>query len=131
MAEKTLQEQVADSLASVSEPVRAAVVSTIVAREVEKKSKILVQALDLLSTAEKDFKKIDRPDVEIFDEEEKAAATYFSKTRVEERRKQRERINKIKGAIEKALTKGDYGDINNLANSKPQQSSGDNPDGAA
>lgn len=115
MTEKTVQELVTEQLGAIGSEVKAAVVKTMVAREVEKKKGVLVQALDLQKTLDTEFKRL-KPDMEFFDEAGTPSAPYYTKVKNEERTKNKELREKLQRAIEKALSKGDYGDLNNIIN---------------
>ena len=62
----------------------------------------------------------------MYDETGKKVSEYYSKGRLDERNKLEGKISKITNAITKALDKGDFGDVYNLANEK-QDRGEDNP----
>lgn len=127
MAEKTVQDLVTENLAKIAPAVQDAVVSTMVEREVTKRASTLVQGLDLLQSIERDSLKL-KADVEVYDENGKQALTYFTKERTEERRKSNEKIEKLKRAIEKAITKGEYSDLTQfIGNNKASKSGNSKP----
>lgn len=110
--------KVAEQIAEIAPKVEDKVVDVIVTRELSKRADGLVKALDVLSQLEKDVKKIG-PDQKSFDETGKEISQTFSKGRLDERNKLQKRIDKTTGAINKALEKGEFGDVYNLGKPEP------------
>lgn len=107
-ASREIRADVADRLKSVGEPVRAAVTDILYGREEERRVDAVVKVIDEIETKERDLKKIDRGDIEHRDEEGRVVNSYYSKQRIEERKKLREEIGKLNGKLELALVKGDW-----------------------
>lgn len=95
------------------------VAETMFAREINKRSEAVVKVLDLISQEEKELKKIDRADIQTYDRTGKPVGEgTYSKARLEDIQKRTKKIEKLKGAINKALEKSDYGDLYNAASGK-------------
>ncbi len=82
--------------------------------EAEKQGTALIKGLDKLSSLERDLNKINRPDVQTFNEDGSVASASWSKDRLDERKKLSEQIEKLSKAIDKADDKGDFADLYNL-----------------
>lgn len=117
---------VAEQVKSLYPRVEDEIVKIMVARELKKRVDALVIVMDKLATLEKDFLKV-RPDQVSLDEAGKEISATYSKNKFEERKKANEQINKVRGAIEKALSKADYSDVYKLSSGKTleQPSSGE------
>lgn len=114
----TIQETIAEALKGLSPRVESEVVARIADRTVDKNVDILVKCVDLLTAEEAALKKLERPDNVQFDKDGKSVSETYSKTRWDEVKKKRERIEKIKKAINKALENSDYVDAINLSGGK-------------
>lgn len=111
--------KVAEQIGAINPKVEDKVVGVLVDRELTKRSDALVVVLDALAKLESDMKKL-KPDMQMFGTEEGSAPVEaFSKAKHEERKKLGEKITKYTNALNKALDKGDYGDVYNLKNQKP------------
>lgn len=111
--------KVAEQISAINPKVEDKVVGVLVDRELTKRSDALVMVLDALAKLENDLKKL-KPDMEMYSPEDGSlAASAFSKIKNEEKKKLNEKITKYTNAINKALDKGDYGDVYNLKNQKP------------
>lgn len=113
----SVQTAVAQQIVDISPQVEAKVVDTLVTRELTRRSDALVQVFDKLSKEESQMKKIAKPDQATYDDKGAKVSEYFSKARVDEKAKLDKRIAKLTGALTKALEKGDFGDVYNLAGS--------------
>lgn len=122
----SVQLAVAEQIAKLNERVEGEVIEVLVAREVDRRTKAMVDVIDKLDQAKKELNKINRADQVFYDEEGKAAVqTLFTKGRIDEIKKAKEKIAKIEGAINKALDeKADWSGVFNL-------SSGKQPDGSS
>lgn len=102
------------------------VIDALVERDIKRKAESLVKCIDKLTEAEKEMQKLGADNI-TFDADGKKIGESFSKKRIEERNKTKGRIQKISGAINKALEKGDFGDVYNLSSGKDtsEGSSGD------
>lgn len=112
---KTIIEAVAQKLSEISPVVNERVIDALVEREVEKRSKMIMDGLEKLRSLQTDLKKI-KPDVgQCFDEDgNETKPTQYSKAKYEERKKVLEQINKIQTALELAVEKGDVTKLNEL-----------------
>lgn len=119
----SIREKVAQEIAALAPRLESELVDHLVDREVEKRTKSLVNVLDKLMTLESEAKKLGE-DIVAYDETGKAISKMFSKKRIEERAKNRGRIQKHINAINKALEKNDYSDLNQLAAGKDTAESG-------
>lgn len=113
---------VAEQIKGLYPRVEDALVKIMVERELKKRVEALVIVLDKLAVLEKDFLKI-RPDQVAVDETGKEVSVTYSKKKFEERKKANEQINKVRGAIEKALIKADYQDVYKLSSGKALEQS--------
>ena len=116
-AVKDIRTDVAAKIAAIAPRVETELVEAIVDKRVEKMVSSLMSCLDKLETAEKEFTKLG-PDNIFFDGDGKKIDEAFSKKRVEERGKAQGKITKLTNAINKAIDKGDYSDVYNLAAGK-------------
>jgi len=113
----SVQVKVAEQIAEISPRVETKVVDVLVVRELDRRSNALVQVIDQLAKLEQDQRKLGPDQVTYNDKGEKATETY-SKQRTEERKKLTDKITKYTNTINKALEKGDFKDVYNLANNK-------------
>lgn len=125
----TINEKIADRIATLVPDVEEAVVSIMVTKELKKRSEAIVTAIGLLDSEERAAKRLGF-DIQTYDASGNVATEGFSKQRVEERKKSAQKIEKFTKAIDKAVTKGDMSDVYNLANSKPEKESRDQGKGA-
>lgn len=112
-----IRQKITQTLADIAPSVEAAVVDAMVDREIDKRSSAIVQVMDKLQRAENDLRKI-KPDLVSFDENRAPVSATWSKARLDERDKQVKFIEKLTNALNKALDKGDFGDVYNLATGK-------------
>lgn len=109
----TIAAQVAKEIASSSAEVEEKVVKALAKLEIDRRSDAIIQAYQGLKKLDKTFKRLG-PDVQTFDEKGEKTSESYSKTRVEERKKTQDRINKWTNAINKALDKKEFDDVYNL-----------------
>ena len=112
----TVLKRIATDIAKITPKVEDAVVDAMVKRELNKRTEAVVQVMDNLSKLEGDLRKI-KPDQVQIDDAGKEISSSFSKAKFEELKKHREKIEKHRNALTKALEKGDFGDLYNLKNS--------------
>lgn len=117
----TIREAIGQRLAEIAPNVEDKILDTFVDREVDKRAKAVVNVIDQLVKLEQDLRKI-KPDQQFFDADGKETGASYSKTKVEEKKKLEDRIAKFTNAVNKAVDKGDYGDVYNLASGKSDQS---------
>lgn len=106
---------VAAGVASLGARTREEVVEHFAAQQATKQAEALIKGLDKLTSLERELQKINKPDVQTFDEDGTVASATFSKERIEERKKLNEQIEKLTKAINKADEGDDFGDLYNLA----------------
>lgn len=114
---KDIRVAVGEQLAKIAPRVETEVVEAIVDKGVEKRVNALISCLDKLETADKELSKLGPDDVK-YDDKGAKTDEFFTKKRVDERAKAQGKINKLTNAINKALDKGDYSDVYNLAAGK-------------
>jgi hypothetical protein len=102
-----------------SESIEKALVDELVEREAEKRVKALVVCYDNLLKMKNDLNKIDRPDDIKYDKDKKPVQEFYTKSRLDEIDKIKQKIEKHEKAIVKGL-EGEMKDVYELA----QQSSG-------
>ena len=123
MPTTTIRERVATEISTLAPRLETELVDALVEREVEKRTKALVQVIDKLTKEEADLKKLGADNVS-YDDAGKKVSESFSKKRIDERGKANGRIQKLTNAINKALDKNDYSDLYNFASGKDPESSG-------
>lgn len=109
--------KVAEQITAIAPQVEDKVVTTLVTRELDRRSNAMVQVLDKLDQEEKAFRKL-KPDQASYDDKGAQISTWYSKSKKEEREKLEKRINKMKAALNKALDKSEFGDVFNFASGK-------------
>lgn len=88
--------------------VRKKVVEVMVEKEVNLRVELLTKALEKRKEAEKELKKVDKPDVETFSRDGSPLPSVYSKTKMEEVKKAKDKLSKIDGSIAKALRENDF-----------------------
>ncbi len=104
----TIREAVAQGLSNLGGRTRQSVIEHFASQKAEKQAQALIKGLDKLNGFERDLNKINRPDVQTFNEDGSVASATFSKERIEERKKLNEQIEKLTNAINKADDAGDF-----------------------
>ena len=100
-----INEVVTDRIKNISEPVFNQVVETIVSREADKRADAIVKVMGKIEDMQKENRRF-KPDVGPFyddDGNEIEGSARWSKAKLEERKKLRERIAKAQKAVEEAL----------------------------
>jgi|CXWL01.1.fsa_nt_gi hypothetical protein len=113
----SIRTKIAETISSIAPDVEEKIIEAFVNREVNKRSDAVVNALDLLSRAENDLRKI-KPDLIALDGDGKELSATFSKAKYEELKKSKEAIVKINKAIGNALDNSDYSLVYDLISSK-------------
>ena len=114
----TMLQQVATQIGSIGPVVEDKVIGVLVQREVEKRSNALVAGFDVLDKLEKEGRRI-KPDVVAYDEQGAVTSSQWSKTKLEERNNHNKKLAKVRSALERALTAGDYSKLYEVASGKP------------
>lgn len=118
----SVQVKVAETIANIAPKVEDKVVDALVDRELKRRSDALVSAMDKLDKMEKELSKI-KADQISFDEDGKVVSQTFSKAKKEEKDKLSQKVQKATNAINKALEKGDFGDVYNIDKAGDNQKS--------
>ena len=114
----SVREKIADQLANIAPSVIDQVVESVVMREANKRAEAIVKVIDKLDDAEKEMKKLDRPDQVFYNAEGTVDVAVFSEGRKNERVKKGKLIERLTNAITKAIEKGDMQDVYNMAGGK-------------
>ena len=104
----TVKETVTERLGNVGPTVRESVVTLLVNAEVDRRTTAVVTVVKKLYEATAALKKINRADVETFNEDGTVASAAFSKPRLEDIKKSKETIAKLEKALEEAFDKSDF-----------------------
>lgn len=114
----------AELIRDLNPAVEQQVIDTLVNVEKNRRASAIVQVLDMASRLENDLNRI-RPTHNHFDIDGKGIGEPgFTKDQFEKRKSLKEKIQKRFNAVNKALEKGDYSDVYNLANSDGKNSEG-------
>lgn len=114
LARPSIREAVAETLGTLSERTRAAVVEHFAAAEAGKQADAIIVGLGKLAALEKERVRI-KPSPAGFDLDGKPVGEpVFTKEQVEQAKKLNEQIEKLMRAINKADENADFGDLYNL-----------------
>lgn len=114
----SIREKIADQLANITPSVVDQVVEAIATRETNKRSEAIIKVIDKLDQAEKEMKKLERPDQVFYNDKNEVDVAVFSEGRKNERMKKAKLIERLTNAITKAIEKGDMQDVYNMAGGK-------------
>ena len=117
----TLQETVASTISGSGDNVAQKVVDFFVQKETDRRVTALTAAVTSLEADEKSLLKI-KPDQQSYNADGTVAQEFYSKAKIEERKKLTEKIEKLKKAVSKALEKNDFGDLFNVAKPEGEKS---------
>jgi hypothetical protein len=90
------------------------IVEVLTEREVQARVDLLDSALKKRAEAQKELRKLERPDQVAYDADGKVTAESFSKARADEVKKAREQAQKLEGAITTALLRSDFSKLKEL-----------------
>jgi hypothetical protein len=108
MNSKTLRETVAQQLADVgTERVRNTLVNVLVDKELDRRVKLVLEALDKRDALVAEGRKI-KADVVSYNADGSVAQEAWSKAKLEERNKHQQQLDKLEAAIEAALERADF-----------------------
>ena len=110
---KTINEAIADQIAGSSTVVREIVIRTMVDAEVNRRTNMLVEAIQKAEQQRRELRKF-KPDQISYTENGEVASATWSKEVLEDKKKATEKLEKLERAIEKALTAGEFNDLSNL-----------------
>ena len=108
-----INEKVAEKLASAGPTVVDAVVEHLAKKEIDRRTKAVLDGLDKLQKLEKDIKKM-KPDMVGLDEKGVQVSANWSKAKFDEKAKLEKSAGKLREALDAALDKADYGKLFNL-----------------
>jgi len=114
----SVREKIADQITNIAPSVIDQVVESVVMRETNKRAEAIVRVIDKLDAAEKEFRKIDKPDQIFYNDKNEVDVAVFSEGRKNERLKKTKLIERLNNAITKAIEKGDMQDVYNMAGGK-------------
>lgn len=117
MADLTIREKIASQIAVISGDVEQRVIDVIVEKETKKRADALVLVLEKFEKEQKEFFRLGS-DLKTFDENGKVLSDGYSKARLEERNKAKQRLTNMQNALEKALTTGDMTNVYKFASGK-------------
>ncbi len=118
MSHLTIREKVAEEIAALSPRIAAEVKDVMVEREVKKRTDAFVVVYDKLVASEKEYQKIDQPDLVSYNKSGQKTDEMYSKGRLDQIAKARKAVDRLAHALDKALDKGDFGDVYNLSSGK-------------
>lgn len=130
-AVQSLRARVDETIANASSTIQDRVYSHYVDAEIERRSQVIVSGINALREVETDLRKIDRPDQTLFDAAGQPAQALYSKNRLDEVKKGKERLAKIVGALDKAIETNEPDAYNKLTDvvkkggKPPQRGDGD------
>jgi hypothetical protein len=110
----TLRETVGARLSQIGESIQERVINIFVEEEIEKRKKQVVGAYSEYDDLFKREKRLGKPDIVGYDNQGAPAQAYFSKQRLDELKKVRERMVKLEKAIEDAILKSNFEKLNSL-----------------
>ncbi len=114
MKVQTMMTEVAEGIAKSNGEVRKRLVATLVEREQEERVSLLDSLFQKRETMAAELKKTSRPDVFTYDIEDNETGN-FSKPRRDGNKKAAEKIQRLDGAIEKALTSNEWDKLRDIA----------------
>jgi DNA-binding transcriptional regulator GbsR (MarR family) len=111
----SVKESVTEQLGNIGPSVREKVVTLLVDAEVEKRTNAVVAVVRKLDEANAALKKINRADNETFNEDGSVATATFTKTRLDDIKKNKEIIAKLEKALDEAFEKSDFQKVFDLS----------------
>jgi hypothetical protein len=128
----TLQESVAEKISQSGTKVKDIVIDELVNVEINKRTELIIQALPLIDKFEKELAKNNKPDIaEILNAESVVIQQAgYSKSKLEQIKKEKEKLENLKKAIDDCLelnSKDSYSKLENLiknAGGNKQENSG-------
>lgn len=109
-----IRQAVTDKLNNSGESVKSRVIDSLVESTLKKRVQQITDAMSELDKLEKDMRRL-KPDIVAYNEDSSIASQAFSKKVLDERKKISDRTEKLKRAIDKALDKNDYSDLNKVS----------------
>jgi hypothetical protein len=107
----SVKELVAERLANSGDAVKELVIEKLVDDELEKRKQLVLKGVDAVDNARKDLSKI-KPDQTSFDVEGQPVGTpAYSRGKLDELNKAKQKLAKLEGALNKALENNDYQEL--------------------
>lgn len=103
-AVRSLRESIDTKISQLSPAVRERVTEHFVDAELDRRAKIILAGVNALREAESDLNKINRGDVPAYDQDGKLVSQTFTKGRLGEIKKAKDRIIKLEFSINKAIS---------------------------
>jgi len=110
---RTIQEAVAEKISKAGENVQAVVVDKLADVEIQRRIGVITEAVGRFETLEKEFKKINRNDIETYVDGKKAES--MSKQRFEEINKTKQKLETLEKATNSALSENTPDSYNKLS----------------
>ena len=105
---QALRKRIEEQIASSGETLQNQVVTTLVDQELIRRCALVVAGIVKIRQLELDLRKVNKPDNEAFDAEGKVVHQTYSKGKLEEIKKAKEKIETWDRAINNAIGKADY-----------------------
>lgn len=103
-----IRAKVVEQLATANGTVREKVIDHLYQEELAKRTAATLKVVGKLEDAEKEFRKLEKPDVETYAADNTVASASFSKERNEARKKNREEAAKLEAALKAALEENKF-----------------------
>ena len=100
----TLRESVDAAIAAAGSTIIDRVKGHYVDAEIDRRGKLLIAGVDAIRQAELDLRKVDKPDVVHLAADGNVAAQHYTKSKLDEIKKTRERYDRLNTALSAALT---------------------------
>lgn len=110
---KTVQDVVAQEIASLGEVVAEGLIEHLVKLEREKRIASVIKAEELLRKLKREHNR-HRPNNKLYDEGGAEVQAYFTKDALDAKNKSQENIDKLEAALNKALEGNDFDKLNDL-----------------
>lgn len=100
---RTIREAIAQRIAESGPHVRDGVLNVLTEKEIRRRSDAILKGLEMEDQHSKEIRKLEKPDLVTYDANGNETSANFSKTRVEDLKKTREKRDKMHRALENAL----------------------------
>jgi hypothetical protein len=130
MSVKTIEEAVAGRFAKLGGEVADAAINILVEKELDKRKVQVVSAFSEYDELQKRLRRLDKGDVLSYNGDGSVATQAFSKQRLDELKKVRERMAKLEKALEDAIANSDFKKLNELGNAPKFSDKGNTEEGA-
>ena len=130
MSVKTIEEAVAERFAKLGGEVADAAINILVEKELDKRKVQVVSAFSEYDELQKRLRRLDKGDVLSYNGDGSVATQAFSKQRLDELKKVKERMAKLEKALEDAIANSDFKKLNELGNAPKFSDKGNTEEGA-